>query len=90
MKTIDHAGMEWEVRDNPPYVGDCDIRPAKAFCADGDGFVVVYDFGSCFVVEEQFEEVSKHDTLESALDCAASILKNDYPAIYETYYFGEE
>jgi hypothetical protein len=34
--------------------------------------------------------VSKHDTLESALDCAASILKNDYPAIYETYYFGEE
>lgn len=76
-----HANLTWEVRINPCHTDE--TPPLKAYCADGDGIVTVYAWGDRFTVEEQYEHVSTHDTLEGALDHAVRILADDYPEIYE-------
>ena len=90
MKAIDYAGIEWDVvegiRSWTPY--------EREYCADGDGMVRVSERAKgCFkgfLVFDQMDYAGKHDTLEAALDHAASILKEFYPAVYQEFYFGDD
>ena len=90
MKTIEHAGIEWDIIEGlsswTPYV--------REYCADGDGIVRVSErTRGCFkgfLVFDQMDYAGKHDTLEAALNHAASILETNYPGIYNDFYFGEE
>lgn len=83
-----HAGIEWDVlleSPSSPYM--------REYCADGDGFVRVCQRAKgCFkgfLVFDQLDYITKHDTLEDALDHAVQILKTNYSEIYDKYYEGE-
>ena len=84
-RTIDHAGIEWDVRNNPCHTDE--VPPFKAYCADGDGVVTVYEWSDRFTIEEQFDPVATHNTLEEALDHAVALLATNYPAIYAEFHF---
>lgn len=89
MNTIEHAGIEWDVLENiswTPY--------AREYCADGDGMVRVSErTKGCFkgfLVFDQMDYAGKYDTLQAALDHAASILKEFYPAIHQDLFIEQE
>lgn len=87
--TIDHAGIEWDVRNNLPWT-----PYLREYCADGDGVVrVSHRAVGCFkgfLVFDQRDYMGKHNTLEEALDHAAALLAQNYPAIYAEFHFDEE
>ena len=90
MQTIEHAGIQWDtvegIRSWTPY--------EREYCADGDGIVRVSQRAKgCFkgfLVFDQMEFAGKHDTLQDALNHAASILKEFYPAIHQELFIEEE
>lgn len=90
MNTIDHAGIEWDIiegiRSWTPY--------DREYCADGDGLVRVSQrTKGCFkgfLVFDQTDYQGKYNTLEEALNRAADILKEWYPSVYDSLYFGDD
>lgn len=90
MKAIEYAGIEWDVveglRSWTPF--------EREYCADGDGIVRVSErTKGCFkgfLVFDQMDYAGKHDTLAAALEHAASILKEHYPAIHQDLFIEQE
>lgn len=55
------------------------------YCADGDGLVVVeFDGHGNYLVTDQGDPISTHDSLRAALMSAQAQLMANYPAVYET------